>query len=134
MRDLILRTAARLVLPPMVAFSLFLLWRGHNEPGGGFSGGLVVAAGLALYAIAFGVGEARRLLPVPPRALAGLGLLVSLVAGLVALVRGEPFLTGVWAKVPALGLELGTPFLFDVGVYLTVIGATLTVLWTLGEE
>jgi len=127
------------MLPLLLLFSVFLLFRGHNEPGGGFSGGLVGAAAFILYALSFGVPAARQSLLVDPRTLVGAGLLVSLGSGLFALLRGQPFLThhDAWAKafVPGLGeVEWSTALLFDVGVYLVVAGVTLTITLTLAEE
>ena len=137
MRPLILPTAARLLLPLLLLFSVFLLLRGHNLPGGGFAAGLVAAAAFALYAIATDVPAARGALGVDPRALLGLGLLVALASGLLAVLRGRPFLTGLWGSLPLPGLgvvDVGTPLLFDVGVYLVVIGMTLTIVLSLAEE
>ena len=135
MTSLILSTATRYLLPLLLLFSIFLLLRGHNEPGGGFVGGLVAAAAFALYAIAHGVTEARQTLRLLPRTLVGLGLLVAVGSGLVSLLLGQPFMTGLWdtRTVPVLG-KLGTPLLFDVGVYLVVIGITLLIIFTLAEE
>lgn len=135
MKSLILSTAASYLFPLLLLFSVFLLLRGHNEPGGGFVGGLVVAAAFALYAIAHDVARARRVLGVDPRTLIGLGLLVGLVSGLFGLVAGLPFMSGQWSEysVPLLG-KLGTPLLFDTGVYLVVIGVTLTIIFALAEE
>jgi multicomponent Na+:H+ antiporter subunit B len=137
MNSLILSTTARILLPLFIAFSLFLLLRGHNLPGGGFAGGLVASAGLGLRVISSGVADARVTLHVNPRTLAAVGLLVAIAAGLVSLVDGAPFLTGYWFDIdlPLLGeTHIGTPLLFDVGVYLVVIGAVLTILFTLAEE
>ena len=133
--SLILRTAARLLLVLMLVLAVFVLMRGHNEPGGGFIGGLLAAGGVAIYQLACGAEKARGLLRVEPRALAGFGLLTSLVGGLTALFDGKVFLTGVWAtrEVPGIG-KVGTPLLFDLGVFLLVIGAVLTILFTLDEE
>ena len=133
--SLILRTAARFLLVLLLVLSIFVLLRGHNEPGGGFIGGLLAAGGVAIYQLACGVGRARRLLRVDPRALAGSGLLVALASGVLALTDGLPFLTGLWAvrEIPGVG-KLGTPLLFDIGVFLLVIGAVLTILFTLDEE
>ena len=96
----IFRTAARLLMPLLLLFSVFLLLRGHNEPGGGFVGGLVAAAAFALYAIAFGVQRARQALLVRPLTLLGAGLLIALLSGLPAVLRGQPFLTALWASGP----------------------------------
>ena len=127
----VFRTAARLLMPLLLLFSVFLLLRGHNEPGGGFVGGLVAAAAFALYAIAFGVKQARQALLVKPMTLLGGGLLLALVSGLPAVLRGQPFLTALW--VPG-SLPLGTPALFDVGVFLVVAGVVLMMIFSLAEE
>ena len=135
--SLILQTVARLVKPLLLLFSIFLLLVGHNEPGGGFVGGLVAATGFALSAVAFGSAAARRALVARPRLLIGAGLLVALCAGLVGPILGLPLLTGVWHEfdAPLLGtLKVGTPLLFDVGVYFTVTGATLMLIFALMED
>ncbi len=134
MTSLILSTAARYMLPLLLLFSVFLLLRGHNEPGGGFVGGLVAAAAFSLYAIAYDVATARRVLGIDPRFLIGLGLLVALGSGVVSLAQGLPFMTGLWSEYawPILG-KVGTPLLFDIGVYLVVIGVTLTIIFALAE-
>jgi multisubunit Na+/H+ antiporter MnhB subunit len=130
---LILRTATRVLAPLLLLLSLFLLWRGHHEPGGGFVGGLVAASAFVLFAFADGVPAALRALRVSPVRLVPLGLATSLLAGLAGMLAGEPFLTGLWSKGGA-GPELGTPLLFDLGVYLTVLGVVLTILFSLAEE
>lgn len=132
MNSLILSTVARMVILLMLLFSLYLLVRGHNQPGGGFVGGLVAASALVLHAIANGVSATRRRLRVDPRAVAMIGVAVAIVAGLVAAFSGAPFLTGVWV-FPA-GIPLGTPLLFDVGVYLVVVGAVTALVFALEED
>jgi multicomponent Na+:H+ antiporter subunit A len=127
----IFRTAARLLMPLLLAFSVFLLLRGHNQPGGGFVGGLVAAAAFALYAIAFGTRPARQALIVRPLTLLGAGLLIALLSGVPAVLRGQPFLTAMWAAGP---LPLGTPAVFDVGVFLVVAGVVLMMIFNLAEE
>jgi multicomponent Na+:H+ antiporter subunit B len=131
MSSSILRTAARVLMPLLLLFALFLLLRGHNEPGGGFVGGLIVAAAFALHAIAYGVAASRRALVVEPSTLLGAGLLVALLSGLLAVIVGQPFLTSQWITI---GITLGTPLIFDVGVFLVVIGVVLTMTFTLAEE
>jgi multicomponent Na+:H+ antiporter subunit B len=135
MFSLILATAARGLLPLLLLFSLFLLLRGHNEPGGGFVGGLSAASAFALYALTHGVPAARRLLVVDSRSLAAAGLLVALTAGGLGLSSGKPLLTGLWLEtpLPVLG-KVGTPILFDAGVFLLVVGVVLTILFPLLEE
>lgn len=135
MKSLILSTATRYLLPLLLLFSIFLLLRGHNEPGGGFVGGLVAAAAFALYAIAYDVPQARRALGIDPRTLMAVGLLAAAGSGGLSLVAGKPFMTGLWSaqEVPLLG-KVGTPLLFDSGVYLVVIGVVLMIIFTLAEE
>ncbi len=137
MGSLILRTAARLLLVLFLQFSVFLLLRGHNEPGGGFVGGLVVSAAFALYALAYDVATARRLLWMDTRLFIWIGLLVAAGSGLGPLLQGRPFMTGQWGHLVLPGiidLGLGTPLLFDLGAYLVVFGVTLTIIFSLEEE
>jgi multisubunit Na+/H+ antiporter MnhB subunit len=134
-RSSILQTATRFLMPLLLVFALFLLWRGHNEPGGGFVGGLVVAASFVLYVMANGVDAARRALVVDPATLLGGGLLIALVSGVPAALLGRPFMTALWTRVGAgpAALDVGTPLLFDVGVFLAVIGVVLTIVFTLAD-
>lgn len=137
MISLILRTATLFLLPLLLLFSLFLLLRGHHLPGGGFVGGLVAAASFVLYSLAYDLPTMRRTLRIEPRNFIGAGLLVAAASGLPALWMGQSFMTGVWGYVElfsVLRLELGTPLIFDVGIYLVVFGVTLTVILTLEEE
>ncbi len=129
MNTLIFRTMAPLIGTLMVAFSLIVLLRGHNAPGGGFIGGLIAASASAVYGMARGVGEVRRLLRVNPIGLAGFGVMVAIVSGLLSLAVGAPFLTGLWMP----GHFLGTPELFDAGVYLTVFGTVTAIALALED-
>jgi multicomponent Na+:H+ antiporter subunit B len=133
--SLILRATTRLLFPLTLVFSVFLLFRGHNAPGGGFVGGLTAAAAFALVLASDGLDMARRLLRLDPRTFIGAGLAVALLSGVAPLFDGGAFLTGHWleAKVPVVG-HLGTPFVFDVGVYLTVLGVVATIIFELAEE
>ncbi len=132
MSTLILRTTSRFLFALLLLLSVFLLLRGHNEPGGGFIGALVAVGAYALYALAHGLPEARRLLPLPPLRLVGLGLLLALLGGLLGPLKGQPFMTGIWLE--AWGVKVGTPLIFDLGVYLTVFGALLTAILALEER
>ena len=136
MTSLILRSTARYLTPLLLIFSVFLFWRGHNQPGGGFAGGLVAAVPFAIFSIAFGAAEARRVLHVEPHVLIATGLLTALVSGAAGLLVGDPFLTSSWGtlRVPGFpAVDLGTPVLFDLGVYLLVIGVTLYIIFALEE-
>lgn len=138
MKDLILRTASVYLTPLLLLFSVFLLVRGHNEPGGGFAGGLVGAAAFVLLSISSSVPLARRTLRIDPRTLVGGGLLLMLASGLVApLLTGQPYLSALWWQLPVPGGEtvsVGTPLLFDIGVYLAVAGTVLVIVFALEEE
>lgn len=136
MNSIILRTAIRFLMPLLILFSVFLLVRGHNQSGGGFAGGLVAAAAFALYSLSYNSSEARRVLRVSPALLIASGLLVAVVSGLIGLFAGQAFLTGLWTYVtiPGFGaMEVGTPVLFDIGVYLLVFGITITLVFSLEE-
>jgi multicomponent Na+:H+ antiporter subunit B len=135
MTSSILQTAVRVLMPLLLLFALFLLFRGHNQPGGGFVGGLVVAASFVLYSIAFDVRAARRALLVDPSMLLGLGLLVAVLSEVPGVLMGRPFMSAVWTTVEVGGstVHVGSPLLFDVGVFLAVIGVVLTIVFTLAE-
>jgi len=133
--SLILRVGARHLLVLLLLFSVFELLRGHNAPGGGFIGGLLAASGYALYMLAYDVASAQRLLRVQPITLVGGGLLVAAISGVLALLTGRPFLTGLWYARPIPGIgQISTVLTFDIGVYLVVLGTTLLIVFTLAEE
>jgi multicomponent Na+:H+ antiporter subunit B len=137
--SLILRTATRFMLPLLLLFSLFLLLRGHNKPGGGFVGGLVGASAFTLYALSFGFRAAREALWIEPLRVIAAGLLVALAAGVLPLLLGNPLLahraTWIYLTLPGYGdWEIGTTLLFDIGVYLVVFGVTLLIVLALAEE
>ncbi|BBK30381.1 multisubunit sodium/proton antiporter MrpB subunit [Stella humosa] len=126
--SLILRTSAPMLMWLSLAVSLFIVLRGHNAPGGGFLGGLIASAGILIYAIARGRAAAERLMRLDPVAICGAGLLAALASGLPAwLDPGAPYLVHAW-WFPGGGLAIGTTILFDLGVYLAVIG-TVTAMF-----
>ncbi|WMJ74938.1 Na+/H+ antiporter subunit B [Cytophagaceae bacterium ABcell3] len=135
MISLILSTATKYLLPILIMFALFMLIRGHYEPGGGFVGGLAAAAAFALYTISNGVEKARDLFPARPSKLTLTGLVIALGSGLVSLFTNETFFKGEWLNFdfPVVG-PLGTPLMFDIGVFLVVIGVTMNIVFTLAEE
>lgn len=137
MNSVILRTAARFLIPLLVLFSIYTLFRGHNQPGGGFAGGLLAATAFALYIFAWDAAAAKRALGLDPHALIGTGLLVALGSGVFSMLAGRNFMTGLWAKLPVReesNLALGTPVVFDIGVYLVVVGSTILIVTSLTEE
>ncbi len=137
MNSLILRTATRFLVTLLLLFSVFLLLRGHNEPGGGFIGGLVAASAFVLYGMAYDAPSARRALGAEEHIYIATGLLIAVISGLLPVLSGLPFLTGLWGYLPLPGsakVELGTPLFFDIGVYLTVLGVTTMIILSLMEE
>ena len=136
MNTLIFRTIAPLLTVVMLVFSVFVLLRGHNEPGGGFIGGLVAASAIAIYGMAVGPDAARRALRFDPIAIAGAGVLLATLAGLMSMLVGVPFMTGLWAsfQVGDSEVALSTPMVFDIGVYLVVLGAVAAIALGLEEE
>jgi multicomponent Na+:H+ antiporter subunit B len=137
MRTLIFRTAAPYLVALMLLFSVFVLLRGHNEPGGGFIGGLIAASAFAIQGIAFGVAPVRRALHVHPMAVSGFGLFIAALSGLPSLVAGVPFLTGLWTSIdlPGVQIDLSTVMLFDIGVYFVVVGSITAIALALeGRE
>jgi len=137
MTSIILRTATRYMFPPLLVFSVYLLLRGHHYPGGGFVGGLIAGSAFALYALAFDAATARKLLRFDPRDITAAGLAVALISGIPPLLSGNAFLTGTWWRVPVrpgVTIDLGTPVIFDMGVYLVVLGVLLSLVFLLAEE
>ncbi len=130
-----LRVIAKPVLILLVAATLMALVRGHNEPGGGFIGGLLAASGFLVYALAHGPRAGRRQLRVPPTAIIGTGVLTAVGSGIFGLLRGEGFLAGQWwFAVPGIG-KISSILLFDCGVYLVVLGGSVQILlWLLDAE
>lgn len=139
MKSIILTAAARLLVPLLLVFSVFMLLRGHNLPGGGFIGGLLGATAFIVYAIACGTAEARRALRVQPETVAMVGLGIALLAGLSAAPFGDALFTGQWLWVGGDSYETAiikpnSIIVFDVGVYLVVFGGILSMILALEEE
>jgi multicomponent Na+:H+ antiporter subunit B len=136
MQSLILRTTGHFLLPLLLLFSVFLLLRGHNEPGGGFIGGLVAASGIVLNLFAMEIKSAKSVLRVDPRHVLGLGMTLAVLSAVPAAFLGQAFFTAQWLtfEIPAMAeVKVGTVLLFDIGVYLVVIGAVLTIMLSLAE-
>ncbi len=133
MQSVILSTATRLLVGLILVFAVYLLWRGHHLPGGGFAAALVAATGFALFVLAEGPAAVRRALRADPRQITAAGLAMALAAGILPLLWAEPFLTGLW-WTPEAGPALGTPLIFDAGVFLAVLGAVLTLVLALEEH
>ncbi|MBA2329323.1 MAG: Na+/H+ antiporter subunit B [Chitinophagaceae bacterium] len=134
MRTIILKTASNYLLPLLLLFSVFILLRGHYQPGGGFVGGLVASIAFVLHAFANGLKSTQEFLRYHPGIAIPIGLTISLLSGVLPLLSGLPFMKGSWFKdpVPVIGM-VGSPLFFDIGVFFVVIGVTLTILFTISE-
>lgn len=138
MNSVILMAGSRILVALLLVFSVFMLLRGHNLPGGGFIGGLIGAVGFVIYAIACGTASAREALRLAPETVAAVGLGVALAGGLLAAFDGDAFFTGQWLFLGASGDDKGLPLssvlVFDIGVYLVVFGSILSLVLALEEE
>jgi multicomponent Na+:H+ antiporter subunit B len=136
MNTVIFRTVAPYLAALTVLFSIFVLLRGHNEPGGGFIGGLIAASGIALYGIATGVEDVRRALYIHPIQIAAFGLFIAALAGFAAFMLNMPFMTVLWTFPQLFGTELAlsTALVFDIGVYCVVVGAISSIALVLEEQ
>jgi multicomponent Na+:H+ antiporter subunit B len=132
MNTLIFRTIAPVLVVVMLVFSVFVTLRGHNEPGGGFIGGLIAASAIAIYGMALGPQATRRAMRVDPLAVAGFGVVLAACAGLLSLPFDLPFLTGLWTQV--FGADISTPMIFDIGVYFVVLGTISAVALGLEDD
>jgi multisubunit Na+/H+ antiporter MnhB subunit len=138
MKPVILAESSRFLHVGFVLLSIWVLYRGHNLPGGGFIGGLLLASAFILTAMSSGYQVALRRLRIKPTALVAIGLLTCLVSGLPAIFLGFPFMKALWLptfSLPLLGtVHLGTPLVFDAGVYLAVAGFCLKVFFSFMES
>ena len=134
----IFRSIASFLFFLINVFALYLLLRGHNLPGGGFIGGLVSALSLIMLSLAYGVERTQEILRVDPIRLAAIGLLLALVTAIMPVFVGADFLKHYnwkFTDVPVLGsLAVGTPLIFDIGIYLVVIGVTAKMIFILARS
>ena len=133
MNSVILKSATRLLSGLILMLSVYLLWQGHNAPGGGFIAALVATTGFALVALTEGPDAVRNGIRIKPQYLIATGMLLAMGSGIAGMIQGRPFLTGIWWPANTDVVWIGTPLIFDIGVFLTVIGAILTVLLALEE-
>lgn len=136
MKTIILRTASNYMLPLLLVFSVFILLRGHYLPGGGFVGGLIASIAFVLHAFANGLEDTKGLLKIHPGFLMPTGLGMAFLSGIAPIIGvGLPFMTGIWwpESVAVVG-SIGSALFFDIGVYLVVIGVTLTIIFTISES
>ena len=136
MNSVLLQIASKYVKWVLVFFALIALYRGHNSPGGGFIGGLLVGLSVIFYSFAFDAQKAKNALTIQPEGYIALGLILIFISIFPGLFLKQFFMAGVWTSIPIplLGdMKLGTPFLFDIGVFLAVVGVTLLFFFTLSS-
>jgi len=136
MKTIILRTASNYLLPILLLFSIFILLRGHYLPGGGFVGGLIASIAFVLHAFANGLKDTKNLLKFHPGFLMPAGLSIAFLSGLLPVITlDQAFMTGLWMQdpIPVIG-SIGTALFFDIGVYIVVLGVTLTIIFTISES
>ncbi|MEH7124630.1 Na(+)/H(+) antiporter subunit B [Bacillus sp. JJ1773] len=135
--DVILRSVTKMAIVIILTFSIYLFFGGHHNPGGGFIGGLSVAAGLVLLYLAFDIETVRKNIPVDFKKVAGFGVLLAVLTGMISIFSGKPFLNQTFGyfNLPVFGkTELATAVLFDVGVALAVIGTAVTIILSISED
>lgn len=134
MNSVILQIASRYLKVLLLFFAIVALFRGHNYPGGGFIGGLLAALAVTFSSLAYSTEEVKKRLWVQPDKIIGIGLLLVVLSFLPSIIYSESLMKGLWVTLSfpfSLELKLGTPFIFDLGVFFTVIGVTLLFLFTL---
>jgi multicomponent Na+:H+ antiporter subunit B len=135
--DVILRTAAKVVVLIILAFSIHLFISGHHNPGGGFIGGLAFVAAIVLLFLVDDIEKVRNNIAVDFKVVMAMGILIAVSTGIGGMVGGKPFLNQVIGiiNLPIFGeTGIATAVLFDVGVALTVIGASLTIIISIGDD
>jgi multicomponent Na+:H+ antiporter subunit B len=135
MRTLILATILHALVPLFLGFALYMFFRGHDKPGGGFIAGLIASIPFMIHTMVFGFKITSSMFKVKPRLLTGLGLLLAFSSGMFSAVKGDAFMTPLWVedKLPLIG-KIGTPIFFDLGVFLVVFGVVLQITFLLTEE
>lgn len=135
MAELYLRLLDRILTPILLILALWLFLRGHNAPGGGFIAGLAAAAAFQLQILSRGDEYVRRVVGPFLQPMTGIGLAFTTIAALIGLSQGV-FFRGVWLfwHIGPFELELGTPQLFDLGVFLVVVSVVVSYLLSLGHS
>lgn len=134
---LMLHTITRIVSFIILSFSIYLFFAGHNSPGGGFIGGLMMAIAFVLLYLSFDIKTIKRVLPFDYSKIIGIGLLITITTGLNSILFGDAFLTQYfdYFQVPILGeIELTTALPFDLGIYLVVVAVSLLIILTIAED
>ena len=138
MTSLLLKTSAKLIFPLTLIFAMFIALKGHNEPGGGFIGGLMAAVAFLFYRMAHGRGALLRLMPFHPRVVVALGLGIAMATGVWPMLWGGSFLRSSIIDEMPIGfgqqIHFASAVFFDVGVLLVVVGVSVGMIQRLSEE
>lgn len=138
MTSLILKTGIRVIVPLAMLFAAYMTLKGHNEPGGGFIGGLVFAVAFVLFRMSFGREAFEAMIPIHPRRIIAMGLGLALLTAVVPLFMGQPLLRSHVDLIPmpfqAEPLHFASAMFFDLGVLLVVVGVSLGLIQRLSEE
>ena len=137
MNSTILKLASGYIRGLMLTFAIILLIRGHNDPGGGFIGGLLAGLSIVYKVYAFDFYTAKQKLIIQPLQYLAIGLTTIVLSTLPSLIKGLDFMTGVWWKFGSpdfFELKIGTPFIFDIGVFFSVVGVVLLFMFSLNTE
>ncbi|WP_373896098.1 Na(+)/H(+) antiporter subunit B [Virgibacillus natechei] len=135
--DLILRTTTSVIAFILLGFSVYLLIAGHNSPGGGFVGGLLTSGAVLLMYMAYGMGAVKKILPINLTMLIPIGLAIAVATGMGSFLFNVSFLSQSFGyfTFPFFGeIELATAMIFDLGVYLTVVGVVTTIISTIAND
>ena len=135
--DMMLQVSMRIITLIIFAFSFYLFFAGHNSPGGGFIGGLMTASAILVLYLVFDMKTITKAIPFNFTTMIGIGLLFAVFTGIASMLFGFPFLTQFFGyfQIPIFGeVELTTALPFDLGVYLVVVGAALTIILAIAED
>ena len=135
--DVILQTTTKLIFFIIILFSIHIFFAGHYAPGGGFVGGLLTSSGIVLLLLAYDIKTVTTALPINYTVMTAIGLLVALGTAAGSIVFDVPFFTHAYDyfELPLLGKQsLHTAMLFDTGVYLVVVGVTMTIIQSIGAD
>ncbi len=137
MNSIILQIAARYLKWILIVFAVLALLRGHNHPGGGFIGGLLAGLAIVYRGFAYNAFQVKEELKDRPEGYIAWGLSFILLSFIPSVIKKEALMTGSWITIPfpfSEGLKLGTPLIFDVGVFMAVIGVTLMFVFSLTQK
>lgn len=135
--DVMLQTATKVVTFIILMFAVHIFFAGHYTPGGGFVGGLLTTSAIVLLMLAFDLETVKKILPINYVTMTAIGLLLALATAAASIIFDVPFFTHAYDyyNLPLFGnTSLHSALLFDIGVYLVVVGVTMTIIQTIGED